>query len=143
MWLPNSPLAAETPVLIAGTLDAVPHDERLFNLSAEVPPGFSRFASLIEVVGQDREERRRPPARQVLQGSRLRGQLCRSVGTRLMADDGDLISRANSLINPPRPILPAGPGKAHAACAAGAVSLPRRCDRHGKTNAPPPGRPRR
>lgn len=53
----NSPLATETLVLIADTLDAVPHDERLFNLSAEVPPGFSRFASLIEVVGQDRDER--------------------------------------------------------------------------------------
>ncbi len=53
----DSPLAGETPVLIADTLDAVPHDERLFNLSAEVPPGFSRFASLIEVVGQDRDER--------------------------------------------------------------------------------------
>jgi hypothetical protein len=33
-------------------------DERLFNLSNdEVPPGFSRFASLIEIVGQGEEER--------------------------------------------------------------------------------------
>jgi DNA polymerase-3 subunit chi len=32
-------------------------DERLVNLAAEVPPGFSRFASLIEVVGQGDEER--------------------------------------------------------------------------------------
>ena len=53
----NSPLAAETPVLIAGRLDVIPQDERLFNLAAEVPPGFSRFASLIEVVGQGEEER--------------------------------------------------------------------------------------
>lgn len=53
----NSPLAAETPVLIASQLESVPHDERLFNMSTEVPPGFSRFASLIEVVGQKDEER--------------------------------------------------------------------------------------
>ena len=50
------PHVAVNSPLIADTLDAVPHDERLFNLSAEVPPGFSRFASLIEVVGQDRDE---------------------------------------------------------------------------------------
>ncbi len=53
----NSPLAGETPVLIASQLDSVPQDERLFNLAAEVPPGFSRFTSLIEVVGQRDEER--------------------------------------------------------------------------------------
>ena len=35
----------------------MPQDERLFNLAAEVPPGFSRFASLIEVVGHQDEER--------------------------------------------------------------------------------------
>lgn len=53
----DSPLASETPVLIADRLDSVPQDERLFNLSADVPPGFSRFTSLIEVVGQAEEER--------------------------------------------------------------------------------------
>lgn len=53
----DSPLAAETPVLIASTLESVAHDERLFNLSNEVPPGFSRFTSLIEIVGQGEEER--------------------------------------------------------------------------------------
>lgn len=53
----NSPLAAETPVLITDELDSLPQDERLINLSAEVPPGFSRFASVIEVVGQAEDER--------------------------------------------------------------------------------------
>ncbi len=53
----NSPLAGETPVLITSQLDSVSQDERLFNLAAEVPPGFSRFTSLIEVVGQGDEER--------------------------------------------------------------------------------------
>lgn len=53
----DSPLASETPVLIASTLESVPQDERLLNLSSEIPPGFSRFASLIEVVGQHDDER--------------------------------------------------------------------------------------
>ena len=53
----DSPLAAETPVLITGQLDSLPQDERLINLSAEVPPGFSRFTSVIEVVGQHDDER--------------------------------------------------------------------------------------
>jgi DNA polymerase-3 subunit chi len=54
----DSPLAEETPVLIAGELETPRQSERLLNLSAEVPPGFSRFTSLIEVVGQDEGERR-------------------------------------------------------------------------------------
>lgn len=53
----DSPLAAETPVLIADNLDALPQNERLFNLSAEIPPGFARFTSVIEVVGQQEAER--------------------------------------------------------------------------------------
>lgn len=53
----HSPLAPETPVLIADTLDSIPQNERLFNLSAEVPPGFSRFTSVIEVVGRNENER--------------------------------------------------------------------------------------
>ncbi|MBN8453548.1 DNA polymerase III subunit chi [Accumulibacter sp.] len=53
----DSPLAAETPVVIANRLDAIDRDERLFNLAPDVPPGFSRFNSLIEIVGQGDEER--------------------------------------------------------------------------------------
>jgi DNA polymerase-3 subunit chi len=53
----DSPLAGETPVLITDKLDSLAQDERLINLSAEVPPGFSRFTSVIEVVGQDEAER--------------------------------------------------------------------------------------
>ena len=53
----NSPLAAETPVVIADTLDSPMQSERLFNLSAEIPPGFSRFTSVIEVIGQEDAER--------------------------------------------------------------------------------------
>ena len=53
----DSPLAGETPVLITDQLDSLPQDERLINLSADVPPGFSRFTSVIEVVGQEDGER--------------------------------------------------------------------------------------
>ncbi len=54
----NSPLAAQTPVLIADSLDRVDGlPQRLVNLSSEIPPGFSRFGSVIEVVGQPDEER--------------------------------------------------------------------------------------
>ncbi|MBK7461284.1 MAG: DNA polymerase III subunit chi [Betaproteobacteria bacterium] len=53
----DSPLAAETPILITDSLEALPQDERLMNLSQIVPPGFSRFQSLIEVVGQADDER--------------------------------------------------------------------------------------
>lgn len=53
----DSPLAAETPILITGSLDSLPQDDRLLNLGREVPQGFSRFGSLIEVVGQAEDER--------------------------------------------------------------------------------------
>lgn len=53
----DSPLASETPVLITASLEALPQDQRLMNLGREVPPGFSRFESLIEVVGQAEDER--------------------------------------------------------------------------------------
>jgi len=53
----DSPLAAETPILIADNLDQLPQDERLMNLSQVIPPGFSRFQSLIEVVGREAADR--------------------------------------------------------------------------------------
>ncbi|MEO8410377.1 MAG: DNA polymerase III subunit chi [Propionivibrio sp.] len=56
----DSPLAGQTPVLIADqidALDATAQHERVFNLSSDIPPGFSRFTSVIEVVGRDDDER--------------------------------------------------------------------------------------
>ena len=53
----DSPLAAETQILITDNLESIAQDERLMNLSRDIPPGFSRFESLIEVVGQDEEDR--------------------------------------------------------------------------------------
>ncbi len=53
----DSPLAGETAILIADSLAAPAQDQRLMNLGETVPPGFSRFTSLIEVVGDDPEDR--------------------------------------------------------------------------------------
>lgn len=65
----DSPLAAETPVVIASDLQTISQDdpsafgyERLMNLSGEIPPGFSRFASVVEVVSEDADVRQ--PARE-------------------------------------------------------------------------------
>ncbi|MDR0577281.1 MAG: DNA polymerase III subunit chi [Candidatus Accumulibacter sp.] len=53
----TSPLAAETPIVITADSTAAAWNERLLNLSSEIPPTFSRFASLIEVVGRSDGER--------------------------------------------------------------------------------------
>jgi DNA polymerase-3 subunit chi len=53
----NDPIAAETPVLLAAELDNPPHDFCLLNLSNEIPPGFSRFQQLIEIISVDDEDR--------------------------------------------------------------------------------------
>lgn len=53
----DSPLAAETPIIITDDAETARQHERLLNLSAEVPPGFSRFTSLVEIIGQAEEER--------------------------------------------------------------------------------------
>jgi DNA polymerase-3 subunit chi len=53
----TSPLAAETPIVITADSAASAQNERLLNLSFEVPPAFSRFASTIEVVGMGDDSR--------------------------------------------------------------------------------------
>jgi hypothetical protein len=53
---------AETPVVIAGELESLPQNERLFNLSAKSRPAFRAFTSVIEVVGQRRRTSARPVA---------------------------------------------------------------------------------
>lgn len=67
----DSPLAAESPIVIASQLDALPHDHTLLNLGDEVPPGFSRFEELVEVVSGD--EAVRLPARERFKFYRERG----------------------------------------------------------------------
>ncbi|HEX8964118.1 MAG TPA: DNA polymerase III subunit chi [Rhodocyclaceae bacterium] len=67
----DSALAAQTPVLIAGSLDTLPQDRCLLNLSHEVPPGFSRFEELVEFVSTDDDDRL--PARERFRFYRERG----------------------------------------------------------------------
>lgn len=49
-------LAAQTPVVIASALDAGVAGDVLINLGGEPPPGFARFARLIEIVGTDQAD---------------------------------------------------------------------------------------
>lgn len=53
----DSALAADTPIVLAERLPPELTGERLMNLGAEVPASYPRFAKLIEVVGQDEDER--------------------------------------------------------------------------------------
>lgn len=53
----DSPLAGETPIVITDSLQTTTQRERLMNLDRGIPPGFARFESLIEVVGQDEADR--------------------------------------------------------------------------------------
>lgn len=53
----GDPMAAETPITLAAELDNPPHDNCLLNLSNEIPPGFSRFQQLIEIISVEDEDR--------------------------------------------------------------------------------------
>jgi len=67
----DSPLASETPVLITDSMDNMMHQEKLLNLSNELPPGFSRFENLVEVISED--DAVRLPARARVKFYRDRG----------------------------------------------------------------------
>ncbi len=58
-FIPNvpahDPLAPVTPIILDCDGTLFPHDEVLVNLRAEVPPFFSRFRRLIELVAADDE----------------------------------------------------------------------------------------
>lgn len=50
-------LMAETPIILATELGNTSLDGRLLNLSDEIPPGFSRFRQLIEIVSIEDHDR--------------------------------------------------------------------------------------
>ena len=55
--LPDSdPLAARTPVLLTTRVAELPHHEVLVNLGASLPPYFTRFERLVELVGAEPED---------------------------------------------------------------------------------------
>ncbi len=55
----GSALAAETPVILGGPAadTAWPHTDLLFNLADDLPPGFERFRTVVEIVGQGEADR--------------------------------------------------------------------------------------
>jgi DNA polymerase-3 subunit chi len=59
----DSPLAAETPVILATSGDALPHHDVLLNLGDEWPPFFSSFERLLEIVAGDEADKERARAR--------------------------------------------------------------------------------
>lgn len=61
--LATDPLSAETPVVIAYEDSEHVHYRVLLNLHSDSPPSFSRFERLIEIVGQDDEDRQRARGR--------------------------------------------------------------------------------
>jgi DNA polymerase III subunit chi len=65
------PLAAETAILLTDQLDSPPQESCLLNLDNQLPPGFSRFERLIEIVGVDAADRL--PARERFKFYRERG----------------------------------------------------------------------
>jgi DNA polymerase-3 subunit chi len=67
----DSPLAGETPLLIADNLEQLTQQECLLNLSNDLPPGFSRFKHLVEIVST--EDAVRIPARDRVKFYRDRG----------------------------------------------------------------------
>ena len=64
-------LAAETPIVLASELDSPLHDGCLLNLSNEIPPGFSRFQQLVEIISI--EDGDRLPGRERFRFYRERG----------------------------------------------------------------------
>ena len=59
----DSPAAAETPVILATSGDALPHHDVLLNLSDEWPPFFASFERLLEIVGADDDDKVRARSR--------------------------------------------------------------------------------
>ena len=50
-------VVAASPVILATSIQSVPHQQVLVNLGQLVPGGFERFERVIEVVGMDDEDR--------------------------------------------------------------------------------------
>ena len=55
----ESPLAAETPVVLASSGEGLPHHDVLLNLGDEWPPFFASFERVLEIVGTDEEDKAR------------------------------------------------------------------------------------
>ena len=67
----GSPLAAETPIVISNSLASLNAHQYLLNLDDSVPPEFSRFDELVEIVSQSGPDKQ--PARERFKFYRERG----------------------------------------------------------------------
>lgn len=61
----EAPIAAETPIVLATSGDALPHHDVLLNLGDEWPPFFATFERLLEIVANDEADKERARARYV------------------------------------------------------------------------------
>jgi len=59
----RSPLAGQTPVVLASSGEGLPHHEVLLNLADEWPPFFATFDRLLEIVGSDEADREKSRTR--------------------------------------------------------------------------------
>ena len=59
----ESPLAAETPVILARSGESLPHHEVLLNLGDDWPPFFASFDRVLEIVGTAEADKERARAR--------------------------------------------------------------------------------
>ena len=59
----DSPLAPETPVILARAGDGLPHHDVLLNLGDEWPPFFASFERLLEIVASDADDKVRARGR--------------------------------------------------------------------------------
>ena len=59
----DAAVVAASPILLATSLEAVPHRHVLLNLGGLVPDGFERFERVIELVGLDQQDRQLARAR--------------------------------------------------------------------------------
>ncbi len=59
----DSPLAAETPIVLATGGDALPHHDVLLNLADEWPPFFATFERLLEIVSADEDDKAKARSR--------------------------------------------------------------------------------
>jgi DNA polymerase III subunit chi len=55
----GTPIAAETPVILASSEENLPHHDVLMNLAGEWPPFFASFERLLEIVAVDEEDKAR------------------------------------------------------------------------------------
>lgn len=55
----DSPAAAETPIVLATSGDALPHHDVLLNLADEWPPFFATFDRVLEIVASDEGDKER------------------------------------------------------------------------------------